>query len=391
MIELFSVIKLQCGKLFEEIDKMQSQYLDILEDVCNIESPTSCKENVDAVGKYFIEMATKKGWDIEIEKQAVSGDIICITLNPDSDNSPITVSGHIDTVHPIGSFGTPAVRRDNANMYGPGVMDCKGGVVAAFLAMDALSQCGFKNRPVQLIIQSDEENGSRTSNKATIKYMCKKSENSIAFFNLEGNLKDTAVISRKGILQYRYTVHGKALHSSRCPDAANAVAEAASKILKLEELKNPDGLTCNCGVISGGTVPNSVAGVCIFYADFRYADSEQLERARQTAKQVAESTRIEGCSCDIEEINYRPAMPLTEKNEKLLEQMNKIYSENGLPVLTGRSCLSGSDAAYITECGIPCIDSIGTMGKNIHSTDEYIELASLAQAAKRIASVIYCL
>ena len=26
--------------------------------------------------------------------------------------------------------------------------------------------------------------------------------------------------------------------------------------------------------------------------------------------------------------------------------------------------LSGSDAAYVTECGIPCIDNLGTEGKN---------------------------
>ncbi len=380
-----------CKKLFDTIDKLENKYLDILEDVCNIESPTDCKEGVDAVGNYFIKMASEKNWKIEIEEQKISGNAICITLNPDSSEPPLTVSGHIDTVHPIGSFGTPAVRRDDKNMYGPGVMDCKGGVVAAFMAMDALAQCGFNKRPVQLIIQSDEENGSRTSNKATIEYMCKKSENSVAFLNLEGHLKDTVVLSRKGILQYRFTIHGKPLHSSRCPEAANAIAEAADKILRLEEMKDPDGLTCNCGVISGGTVPNSVAGVCIFYADIRYCNNEQLEKAKQIVKQIAENTRIEGCSCEYDIINYRPAMVYSEKNVNLLNKMNEIYSQNGLPVLKGRNCLSGSDAAYITECSIPCIDCIGTMGKNIHSTDEYIELSSLAESAKRIAAIAYCI
>ena len=50
-------------------------------------------------------------------------------------------------------------------MYGPGVMDCKGGIVAAIMAMEALEKCGFTERPVQLLLQSDEENGSATSNK----------------------------------------------------------------------------------------------------------------------------------------------------------------------------------------------------------------------------------
>lgn len=84
-------------------------------------------------------------------------------------------------------------------------------------------------------------------------------------------------------------------------------------------------------------------------------------------------------------------MVRSEKNFRLLEVMNNIYKENGLPVLTPRTNLSGSDAAYITQSGIPCVDSIGTEGRNIHSVKEYIRLDSLREAAKRIASVVYCL
>lgn len=64
-------------------------------------------------------------------------------MNPESDNQPVALSGHMDTVHPVVLFGTPAVRRENEKIYGPGVMDCKGGIVAGFLAMDALQICGI--------------------------------------------------------------------------------------------------------------------------------------------------------------------------------------------------------------------------------------------------------
>ena len=231
---------MKCKELFNEIEKLNNKYLDILEDVCNIESPTSLKKGVDEVGEYFIKMAREHGWDIDICEQAVSGNAVCITLNPNAKDAPVCVSGHIDTVHPVGLFGTPAVRRDDKNMYGPGVMDCKGGVVAAFLAMDALEKVGFTSRPVKLIIQSDEENSSVTSEKKTVEYMCKCAEGSVAFLNLEGFKGNTAVLIRKGILRYRFTVHGKASHSSLCTDAASAIAEAAHKILQLEEMKVAD-------------------------------------------------------------------------------------------------------------------------------------------------------
>lgn len=382
---------MKCEKLFQKIDDLNAHYLDVLEDVCNIESPTNCKEGVDAVGRYFLDMATKLGWDTDVFKQDISGDCLCITVNPHAKGEPITISGHIDTVHPIGSFGTPATRRDADNMYGPGVMDCKGGVVAGFMAMHALADCGFDSRPLHLIIQSDEENSSITSGKSTIKYMCDKAKDSIAFLNLEGYKKGEAVLERKGILRYRFTVHGKAVHSSHCPRGANSIAEAASKILKLEEMKDPDGLTCNCGVISGGTVANTVAECCSFYADIRFITSDELEYVKQRAKQIADESTIAGCSCDLEEISFRPAMVHSDKNYRLLDKMNEIYVQNGMTALKARRAFGGSDAAYITQCGVACIDSIGTEGHNIHSTNEYISLSSLAESAKRIAAVVYCI
>lgn len=381
---------MKCKQLFEAIEESSDRYLDILEDVCNIESPTDFKKGVDSVGAYFCNMAKQHGWQTEIFEQEVSGNAVCITLNPDAAGEPISVSGHIDTVHPVGLFGTPPTKRDEKNMYGPGVMDCKGGVVAAFMAMEALEKCGFKARPVQLLLQTDEENGSSSSKKATIEYICKKARGSVAFFNLEGHKDNTAVLQRKGILRYLFTVSGKALHSSRCAEASNAIAEAAYKILQLEEMKDADGLTCNCGVISGGTSANTVAEKCCFYADIRFSSIEEAEAAKEKVKKIAEASKIRGCTCKAEEVSYRPAMIKCERNSELLCKMNEIYAANGMPVLNGRSCLSGSDAAYITECGIPCVDNIGTEGGNIHSVNEYIELNSLAESAKRIAAPIYC-
>ncbi len=375
--------------IFQKIDSLEQEYLNFLDDVCNIESPTPNKKAVDEVGKLFIEAAKKHGWQIEVFKQEISGDAICITMNPDSDKAPICVSGHIDTVHPLGLFGYPPVTRDEEKTYGPGVMDCKGGVVAALMAMDALEKTGFKSRPVRLLIQSDEETGSSTSGKATINYICEKAKGSIAFLNLEGNAAGTAVIQRKGILRYNFEVYGKATHSSVCYTGANAVAEAARKIIKLEELKDPDGLTCNCGVINGGTTPNSVAEKCTFSADVRFADPEQMQTAIEFLEKVAATNEVEGCRCELSRISLRPSMPLCERNVALLDKMNEIYAECGLPQLKGKKSLSGSDAAYITECGIPCVDSIGTEGGRIHSKEEFIYTASLARTAKRIAAVIF--
>ncbi len=382
---------MDCQEIFLKIDALNQKYCDIWETVCNIESPTDFKNGIDEVGNVFIKMANERKWLVEVFEHKKAGNAICITINYKSKAEPVVFSGHIDTVHPMGLFGTPAVRRDEKCIYGPGVMDCKGGVVASFMALDALERCSFAKRPVKLIIQTDEETGSRTSGIKTVEFMCEKAKNAVAFLNTEGIQGNTAVLVRKGILRYRFTVFGKAVHSANCVIGANAIAEAAHKILELETIKDANTLTCNCGTIEGGTVANTVAEKCGFTADFRFSCEEDYVKAQEMAEQISKQNIIEGCRCELERISYRPAMPLCGRNSKLLERMNEIYKQTGLPQLTSRTCLSGSDAAYITAAGIPCVDNLGVDGGNIHSINEYAYLDSLATCAKRLAVIAWYL
>ncbi len=374
-------------KLFSVIDDMNAYYCRVWEDVCNIESPTAYKQGVDAVGNYFVKMAKERGWRTEVLKCEKAGNPICITINPEVDAASVVFSGHIDTVHPVGLFGTPAVRRDDTCIYGPGVMDCKGGAVAAFMALDALATCEFKERPAKLIIQTDEETSSKESNKQTIAFMLEHAKGAAAFLNAEGIQGDTVVWERKGVVRYRYSVTGKAMHSSRCAEGANAIAEAAYKIIELEKHKDPGGLTFNCGVIEGGTVANTVPECCTFVVDIRFANEEQFNEAVAIVERVANTVTVAGCTATVEQISMRPAMPLVNRNIALVKAMNAIYEQCGLPILSGRSCLSGSDAAYTTGVEIPTVDNIGVDGGRIHSVDEFAYLDSLSASAKRMAAV----
>lgn len=372
-------------QLLDKIDELYETYLRVWEEICNIESPTDYKDGVDAVGRYFAAKGTEFGWKVEILPQPVSGDVVILTMNPDAPGQPIAFSAHMDTVHPVGSFGTPAVRRDESTIYGPGVSDCKGGAAAALYTMDALAQCGFTSRPVMLLLQSDEEKGSAPSGYSTIRAICEKAKDAVAFLNCENGSSGKVAMERKGILRYEFTVRGKAAHSADCLNGANAIAEAAHKILALEQMKDKTGLTCNCGVISGGTVANVVAEECRFTADIRFATASQMNEARETVQRIAEETVIPGCSCTALEVSHRPAMEKSEKNYALLKRMNEILADADMEPLTPVSRAGGSDAAYTTEAGIPCVDSMGVDGTGIHSLREHVPLQSLRTTAKRLA------
>ena len=373
---------------FKVIDGMESEYITFWQELCDIESPTLDKAAVDAAGNYVVEKAKAHGWKIERFEQPVSGDVVVITMNPEATAEPIIFSGHLDTVHPKGLFGYPPTRVEGDRIYGPGVEDCKGGIVAAFMAMDALEKRGFTARPVVLMLQSDEEGGSRGSGKATINYMCQRAQGAIAFLNLEGGSVGSACLVRKGIITFKFTVTGKEAHSSKCAtDGANAICDAAYKIIELEKLKDDEGLTCNCGVISGGSVPNTVAGRCEFYANVRFANAEQLAWVKEYAKKVAETVHVKGCTCEVEIYGSRLAMEYVERNQKLLDTMNGIFEQCGLSTLVGKKCNGGSDAAEITSSGVPCIDNLGVRGGFIHSVNEFAEIPSLTESAKRMAAV----
>ena len=374
-------------KLFEIIDLQKDKYLNFLKDVVEIESPTAYKEGVDAVGVYFIDKAKEKGWKTEIFRQEVAGDVVVITMNSDADNKPICLSGHIDTVHPVGLFGNPCVRFEENKMIGPGVADCKGGCVAGFWAMDALSQIGYKDRPVMLLLQSDEETSSRESNKETIKYIVERSKKAVAFLNLEPTVTGGATLERRGIAKFEFTVKGQSTHASKCHLGASAIREAAYKIIKLEEYKDVNGITCNCGTINGGTVPNTVPDECVFTLDTRFKNQEQYEEILMLIHKVAEEKTIDLTYCTVRELSVRPCMPKSEKNYKLFNRINEIMKSAGLEKIENVNATGGSDAAYTTLADIPTADSLGPKCDKAHSPEEYIEIEEFPLAAKHIAAI----
>ena len=152
-------------------------------------------------------------------------------------------------------------------------------------------------------------------------------------------------------------------------------------------MKEPDGITCNCGLIEGGTVPNTVPENCSFVADIRFATAEERERADQIVRRVADHAYIPGSSCEVEQISYRVAMEPNAKNDALFERMNEIFEEVGIPQVIRRHGNGGADAADTTAYGIPSIDCLGTAGGRIHSVEEYGILSSLAESAKRLAAI----
>ena len=377
--------KVNYENVFSRIDELKDTFINIWKDVVEIESPTSYKEGVDKVNNYFVKYAQSQVWNYVKQVNDVAGDALCIIMNPKANQKPIAISGHMDTVHPVGSMKTYI---KDGKIYGPGCTDCKGGLIVCLLAMQALKDCGFNARPIKFILQSDEEVGSRYSKHKTIDFMCEQAKDCVAFLNTEMMESGTAVLERKGISRYKMSFKGVAAHSSVCNQGRSAIVEASYKIIELEKMQDGEAITINVGTIEGGTTPNTVPEDCNIQIDVRFNNEEERIKAHEYISDIANKVYVDGVKTELEYLSTRIAFDYKEYNKDLLEKMNCIFDECGLPRLKARKAKGGSDAAYTSAAGIPSIDSIGVTGGYIHSKNEYANIDSLLENAKRMAAII---
>lgn len=372
-------------KLFKECEALTEKYCDFLTDICKISSKTDNKAGVDAVCDFCADFAKKQGYTVVQEQINGSGNVMSATLNPDSAGKPVCLSAHMDTVHPEGSFG---MSREGDILKGPGVYDCKGGIAVGFLLMEALKNCGFTLCPVKLILQSDEEVQSLSSNLRTVEFMCEQAKGARAFFNLEGRIPEKITTSRRGILRYRYDITGIPVHAGTYFGGASAIKEAANKIIALESRSQVGGITYNCGIINGGTVMNTVPANCSVFMDIRIRTLADTAQAENTLYEIGNKAFVEGTKTVTTKISSRPPMERSDSNAALFADILTASRKYGLGEFTENSVTGGSDAAYTTIAGIPTVDDMGPLGGDYHTTNEWISVSSLGDSAKIIAAYI---
>ena len=108
---------------------------------------------------------------------------------------------------------------------------------------------------------------------------------------------------------------------------------------------------------------------------------------KEYVQKIANTEHVKGCKCEMKIVSSRPAMERTERNLSLFDKMNQIYRANGMTPLKEKTKNGGSDAAEITQAGIPCVECMGIYGGKNHSKEEFAYISSLTEAAKRLAVV----
>jgi glutamate carboxypeptidase len=329
------------------------------------------------------------------------GDTIVGTIERDASGLTVILIGHLDTVFEPGtSEERPFAIRDG-RAYGPGVSDMKAGLLTGLHALAALRATAAARQPeasdvsvvswlpvgrLVFIANPDEEIGSPAS-MPVIREQAALADVALV---LEGARENGDIVSsRKGHLELRLDVHGRAAHAGVEPEKGrSAVLEVAHKIVNLQDLNGRfPGVTVNVGVVNGGTRPNIVAESASIQIDVRALTRRDLEAIEAAIRVIAEASVVPDVSSTVEVVTRHWPMERTTSTARLVEHAVRVAAELGFD-LSEAATGGASDGNTTAGLGVPTIDGLGPIGGRDHSPDEYLELDSIVPRTTLLAGLL---
>ena len=380
----------QQEKAYSYLEQYHSEMISLWEEFVRLESPSAVPEAIDEVARHLDTYCRALG--MATDKFKVDGSGTCVEAETASRAlSPIMFLGHIDTVHPIGSFpGGPWSIREDGWVYGPGVHDCKGGMIIALYVIRALQHAGYDKRQLKLLVVGDEEVGHATSKMESVNFLRKHAEGCGAVFTFEsGSMNGDIVTRRKGGGNIKLTVDGIASHCGLAPkDGASAIREAARKIVAIEDITDYDNILFNCGKISGGTAVNTIPANCSVDICIRFQTNKDKDDGIAALHEICGKVETPNTKCTVGPMMGFPAMEETEKTGELVALYQDACESLGLDRPATLHVAGCSDSAYTTSMGIPTLSGGGVRGVGNHSINEHADPASLLTQAKKLVATI---
>ncbi len=293
----------------------------------------------------------------------------------------IFLGGHLDTVFAADHAFQRAREVDADTIHGPGVADLKGGLLVMWLALSALEHSPWRGRiGWEILLNPDEEIGSAGS-APLLRTAAERNHFGLIF---EPSFPDGGLASaRKGSGNFDVLVHGKAAHAGRNPEQGrNAIAAAASLVSSINQLNGQrPGLTLNPGYIRGGGALNVVPDLCVFKFNVRTTRSDDECWLQEQLDLILNRAQCEGVRFELRGGFTRPPKPVSEPMQRLMHWLGDCGRALGTELsfsATGGCCDGNNLAAY----GLPNIDNLGVVGRDIHSDRETMRYSSLAERAR---------
>ena len=397
-------------KIIQTVDANNDEAIQFLKDVVNVNSGTMNLEGVkkvgDMFGAAFEEIGFTSTW-YDMSEVNRSGHLFA-EING-TKGKRVLLIGHLDTVFEADSPFQEFKMINDSTAHAPGGNDMKGGNVIILYALKALYENGLLD-DVQIIaaFTGDEEfTGKPLSiSRRPLIDAAKRSDIALGFESSTGF--DEATIARRGSSGWKVETTGVRAHSSSIfsEDVGAGAIFEMSRIINTfyNDVKGEKYLTFNPGVIVGGTQvnyndtlnkgdafgkTNVVSQTVVVDGGLRFISEEQKENARSKMREIA-ANNLPNTSAKVTFIDSYPAMPPTEGNEALLEELSQVSVDLGYdPVIAYDPLKRGAADVSFVAAFTDCMDGLGTMGKGAHTSEETVNLNTIEDLTKRAAILIY--
>ncbi len=373
-----------------DIDAALPDYLRDLQRLVDTDCGSYTRDGVNEIATWTAAAMTDLGATVERrpDPDGRLGDTVIATFDGVQGAPRVLLVGHMDTVFDPGTAAARPFTITDGIATGPGVTDMKSGLLAGIYAIRALiGRLGtLPFERLVFIANPDEEIGSPTSTPhiraiapdmdATLVLECARANGDI-------------VSSRKGILDLRIAITGRAAHAGVEPEKGrSAILEAARMVRDLHALNGRwPGVTVNVGVIGGGTRPNVVAERCSLEVDVRGVERATLEAAEAEIRAIATATVVPDVTVEFEPMARWWPMEKLERSARLVDHAKVVAEELGFTIddaATG----GASDANTTAGLGIPSLDGLGPIGGNDHAPAEYLEVDSIVPRTTLLAGLL---
>ncbi len=374
------------SKILEYLEKEKTNFLEILRQAVEMESPTyESKEASDRCGRFFQKLYESLGFRITVIPQTECGDHFIAEYGEGTET--IFLVGHYDTVFSLGTLETMPWRTDGEKAYGPGALDMKGGLVGIYYAVKALQDLGIAiNKKIKIFVSGDEEPGSKTSHDRIMAEAigCK------CALVMEPGKKGWGDVktARLGKGVYKIVAHGKSSHSGNSPqDGVSAAIELGHQILEVNKLNDFErGITVTPVYIAAG-----IDDMCMvpdkgwFTIDVRVKKMEYLNEIEEALHSL--TPYLEGSRIEILGGVEKPPLEFNDENRALFEKADALAKELGFQ-LVQNTVGGGSDGNFTSSTGTPTLDGMGMSGEFLHNPKEYINIGAIPYRVALLARLI---
>ncbi|QDR81775.1 M20 family metallopeptidase [Sporomusa termitida] len=376
-------------KAFQFVDEHRDEMVSLWQEVVSIESGPHEKEGINKVAARFKQILDEEGASSRLVEFEKAGSMLIAEIGKNQSKPGVIFMGHMDTACPAGAIAERPFTIKDGIAYGPGVLDMKGGIVAALYAIKALKAAGYNSRSLKVLLAGDEEVLHARSNAPDI--FIAEAKGYAAAFNMEtGFVDDGIVVGRKGVARIMMEVKGIAAHAGNDPEnGRSAILEIAHKIIAVQNLTDWEkGISFNVGVMQGGTTSTAVPDYASIFIDVRYKNPDDLPAIIKQIEEVAAKIYVAGTTTTVAFMDGIKPMKTTDGVEQLFELVKKAYEENGFGTPYAKWVGGGSDSAYTVLAGVPTVCAMGVKGGRNHSPEEYAIVESLFERAKLMIACV---